>query len=203
MKTTIERNKGFTLIELMIIIVVLGMLVAVGLPRFTSFLEEGRIAATIEEMNAIKSAAKLYQLNTREYPRTVRDLIEAPAWIDPDSAEQKRKNIRWDGPYMDGDYDQIGYDAWGNEYGIYYNESTTGNNGVVVVSGGPFEFDVTGLSGDVDNSGDDSEFGRVIHSFVRFDGVRDLFDREDPDTGTVYGEAFDSINILSIGEASS
>jgi len=129
------KKTGFTLIELMIVLVVLGILVAVGLPRFTSFIEEGRASATNQEMAAIKSACKMYQMHLREMPGKVKDLmvdrgnsvLSGSAW---NSSYQN-----WRGPYMDGDISEICTDSWGQPYEIYYS---TGNPaGYVLYSYGP------------------------------------------------------------------
>ena len=129
------RNKGFTLIELMIVLVVLGILVAVGLPRFTSFIEEGRVSATRQEMGAIQSAAKMYEMHMREMPNKVRDLIVAPPTRADGTAWMAGVEV-WKGPYMDGEEQDVCYDAWGHPYIIYYN-SAAPPYGFVLYSYGP------------------------------------------------------------------
>lgn len=147
-------NKGFTLIELMIVLVVLGILVAVGLPRFTSFIEEGRISATKQEMGAIKSAAKMYEMHMRWMPQKVIDLLEAPT-NRPDGSNWSNVE-KWKGPYMDGEVDDICYDAWGHPYIIYY--STTPPHGYVLYSYGPDGVVSTGADSD------------DITAWLRYDG---------------------------------
>ena len=55
-----KNNKGFTLIELMIVVAIIGILAAVAIPKFTSMLEKAREGATQGNIGAIKSAISIY-----------------------------------------------------------------------------------------------------------------------------------------------
>lgn len=127
------NRKGFTLIELMIILVVIGILVAVGLPRFTSFIEEGRISATKQEMAALKSASKIYETNMRYMPSAPIDLLNTPT--KPGGGNWISGVEVWKGPYMDGAIEDVCTDAWGHPYIIYYSGSNP--YGFVLFSYGP------------------------------------------------------------------
>ena len=53
-------RKGFTLIELMIVVAIMGILIAVAIPRLSKILEAGREGATKGNLNAIRSAVTIY-----------------------------------------------------------------------------------------------------------------------------------------------
>ncbi|MDD2715107.1 MAG: type II secretion system protein GspG [Candidatus Wallbacteria bacterium] len=150
-------KKGFTLIELMIILVVIGILVAVGLPRFNQFIEEGRVSATKQEMSAIKSAAKMYEMHMRVMPQSTYNLMVAPADNYSNSKAPWIAGVEvWKGPYMDGAVEDVCTDAWGHPYIVYYE--TAGPSGFVVYSFGP-----DGLKGTATPNDD-------IKDWLRYDG---------------------------------
>jgi prepilin-type N-terminal cleavage/methylation domain-containing protein len=54
------KSKGFTLIELMIVVAIIGILAAIAIPRFASMLEKSREGSTKGNLGSIKSAASIY-----------------------------------------------------------------------------------------------------------------------------------------------
>ena len=100
------RNKlGFTLIELMLVVIIIGALVAMVMPRLTGRGEQARIAAASADINAnIATSLKLYDLDNGVFPRTeegLNALLSKPA-----SARI------WNGPYLE----RKPVDPWGREY---------------------------------------------------------------------------------------
>jgi len=111
MKATIQSRTavtGFTLIEVMIVVVILGILAAVVVPRIMGNPDEARITVARTDINNITSALSLYRLDTFSYPSTdqgLEALIQRPANL-PSGA-------RWrEGGYLS----QMPKDPWGNPY---------------------------------------------------------------------------------------
>lgn len=118
---------GFTLIELAIIIVVLGIIAAVAIPRFGTLTENARINATKEEMLLIKKAIigdpravsggkyinKGFAGDVGFYPASLSDLACRPDSIAP---YDMHTGIGWNGPYIDSAGQDYLKDAWDYDY---------------------------------------------------------------------------------------
>ena len=105
-------RRGFTLIELMVVIVILGLLAALVAPKFLKSGEEAKVTTTQVQMKNIEQALKLYKLHNSIYPTTeqgLRALVEKP------EVEPVPRN--WKGPYLD----KVPKDAWGNDF-IYVSD---------------------------------------------------------------------------------
>lgn len=102
-------KKGFTLIELMLVVVIIGALVAMVMPRLTGRGEQAKIAAAKADILAnIPTALKLYELDTGDFPPSSEGL--AALFAKPASAEG------WRGPYLE----KKPVDPWGREYKYRY-----------------------------------------------------------------------------------
>ena len=118
---------GFTLIELVIIIIILGIVAAVAIPKYSGLSEQAKKNATLEEMRRIKTAiiGDPQVIAGGEYidrgfegdigwpPSSLRDLVEKPDSIAP---YNKFTRLGWNGPYLDSTEQNYLYDAWGNIY---------------------------------------------------------------------------------------
>ncbi len=71
-----RKQKGFTLIELMIVVAIIGILAAVAIPKFAQMLEKAREGATKGNVGAIKSAVSIYYGdNTGVFPLNLTDVL--------------------------------------------------------------------------------------------------------------------------------
>jgi general secretion pathway protein G len=64
------RTLGFTLIELMVVVVIIGILAAIVVPRFTQAGDDAKVAAAKAQINSLKSALDMYKLKVGDYPST-------------------------------------------------------------------------------------------------------------------------------------
>lgn len=100
------REAGFTLIEVMVVIVILGVLAALIVPRVMSRPDEARVVAARQDISSLLQAVKLYRLDNRRYPSTEQGL---QALISkPSSGPLPEK---WQ-PYLD----KLPLDPWGKPY---------------------------------------------------------------------------------------
>jgi general secretion pathway protein G len=128
-------SRGFTLIEVMVVVVILGILAAVVVPRVMDRPEQARIAATKNNIRAIQSALDMYKLDNHRYPTTDQGL---EALVTPPNSEPKPAN--WN-RYMDN----VPVDPWGSQY-LYLEPGKHGD--VDLFSPGP-----NGRAGDDDDIG--------------------------------------------------
>jgi len=100
------RTAGFTLIEVMVVIVILGVLAALVVPRVMSRPDEARVVAAKQDIASLMQALKLYKLDNRRYPSAeqgLQALVERPAGA-PVPGNWK--------PYLD----RLPLDPWGSPY---------------------------------------------------------------------------------------
>ena len=103
-----RAQRGFTLIEIMVVVVILGILAALVVPQIISRPDEARVAKARQDIRAIESALKLYRLDNFQYPTTeqgIQALVEKPG-IQPEPKNWKP------GGYLD----RVPQDPWGNNY---------------------------------------------------------------------------------------
>jgi general secretion pathway protein G len=99
-----ERGKrGFTLVELLVVIVILAVLAAIVLPKFMDSGKRSKEAALKGDLKLLRNAVTLFQTDTGAYPLTLADLAatSAPAkGLDTNGAQQDIPASTWHGPYV-------------------------------------------------------------------------------------------------------
>lgn len=103
-----RRPAGFTLIEVMVVVVILGILAAIVVPRIMDRPNEARIVKAKQDLRVLESALNLYRLDNFVYPTTdqgLEALSEAPT-IPPEPPHWKA------GGYID----RLPKDPWGRPY---------------------------------------------------------------------------------------
>ena len=77
---TFRENRAFTLIELIVVIVVVGVLAGLAVPRFSNTIEKSRIAEAINILATLRDAQEVYKLENSAYTATVTNLdVTIPA----------------------------------------------------------------------------------------------------------------------------
>lgn len=103
-----QTQHGFTLIEVMIVVVILGILASIVVPKIMGRPDEARATRTQQDIRAIGAALDLYRLDNFSYPSTdqgLEALVTKPGNL-PQGARWKQ------GGYLD----QLPNDAWGRPY---------------------------------------------------------------------------------------
>lgn len=124
-----RQQAGFTLIEIMVVVVILGILAAIIVPRLMDRPDAARITKAKSDIRAIESALSLYRLDNHTYPTTdqgLQALVEKPAnaaaWKEGGYIERVPKDP-WNNPYqylnpgVHGTIDIFSYGADGQEGG--------------------------------------------------------------------------------------
>ncbi|HHJ63526.1 MAG TPA: type II secretion system protein GspG [Aquifex aeolicus] len=76
-----RRKEGFTLIEVLVVLIILGLIAAIIVPRITGRVDEAKIETTKIQMKAVKDALEQYKLDNGMYPTTeqgLKALVEKP-----------------------------------------------------------------------------------------------------------------------------
>ena len=95
-----RQTGGFTLIEILIVIVIMGLLISLVAPTLFSKVSSSQRKTTMAQMQMISTALDTYRLDIGKYPENLQEL-------------RRSDRPGWDGPYMPRD---IPADPWGNPY---------------------------------------------------------------------------------------
>ncbi|TMH06977.1 MAG: type II secretion system protein GspG [Betaproteobacteria bacterium] len=116
LKPAPDRARGFTLLELLVVILIIGLLTGIVAPRFLGQISRSESTAARAQLDAFDKALQAYRIDTGRFPSTgqgLRALVTQPA-----------DEPRWHGPYMQGD---IPLDPWGSVY-QYRNPGMSGRD---------------------------------------------------------------------------
>ena len=104
-KKILDSDSGFTLIELIVVVVIIGLLAGLVLPQFIRQEEKAKLKATRAQIELLGTALDTFRLDIGRYPTTeegLQALRQKPATLD-----------RWDGPYLKKELPE---DPWGKPY---------------------------------------------------------------------------------------
>ncbi len=104
-----EGRKGFTLIEMLLVLVILASLAAVVVPRLAGRGEQAKVTAALSQINVLETALDAFEVDNGYFPQGgngLDDLVEAP-----------RSASDWRGPYLKRG---VPADPWGNDYQYDY-----------------------------------------------------------------------------------
>ena len=127
----IKRKSGFTLMEIMIVIIVIAVLASVAGPMIGNITDQGRASATKSKLTNLKSALISYQGDVGRFPSTSSNLANRIGFCQDNilCTEDEDYNVlvcnvnrvnvknykrKWKGPYMDSEPSDFMYDSWGN-----------------------------------------------------------------------------------------
>jgi general secretion pathway protein G len=100
-----HNRRAFTLIELLLVLVILGVLAGIVVPKFAGRTEQARRAAAVAQIAIFSTALDAFEVDNGYYPKGRNGL--------QDLVQQPREAPNWKGPYLRGD---IPLDPWNNAY---------------------------------------------------------------------------------------
>lgn len=106
--TTFRGQRGFSLVEILVVLVIIGLLVSIVAPNVLQRADEARVQKVQADFKAIETALKLYRLDNYNYPSSeqgIQALVEKPT-LEPAPRNWKQ------GGYLE----QLPLDPWGRQY---------------------------------------------------------------------------------------
>ena len=133
-------RQGFTLLEVMVVVVILGILAALVVPKIISRPDEARVIAAKQDIASLMQALRLYRLDNQRYPTTEQGL---QALVTKPTTSPAPPNWK-----MGGYIERLPKDPWGQPY-QYLNPGVRGEIDV-------FSFGADGVAG---GEGNDADIG--------------------------------------------
>jgi len=106
MKIQTNKNTAFTLIEIMVVVIIIGILAVTIIPQFMGVKEDAKISAAKAQIAELESAVERFYVHMDRYPTADEGL---KVLVDPPADDDNKK---WRGPYIK----QLRNDPWDNAY---------------------------------------------------------------------------------------
>ena len=104
-RTRPHQRRAFTLIELLLVLVILGILAAIVVPKFSGRTQQARVTAAQSQISTFGTALDAFEVDNGYFPKGKNGLS--------DLVQQPRDAQNWKGPYLKSD---IPLDPWGHAY---------------------------------------------------------------------------------------
>ena len=132
-KTGGSGERGFTLIEILIVVGIIAALASMFLPRYLDVQKRSDLAVAKAELATLRTAIVIYRQDTGTYPNSTEDIVTTADWNNFLSTNPGVLN--WKGPYAD----RVTEDPWGQPFlfGNHFDETSDGDPISYVMSGGP------------------------------------------------------------------
>jgi general secretion pathway protein G len=131
------KQRGFTLLELLVVVVIIGLLAAFVAPKYFSQIGKSQTQITKAQIEAFDKALDQYRIDTSHYPSTEQGLVALNV--------QPANEPLWRGPYLKKN---VPTDPWGNAF-VYRMPSTT--------PGREYDLISYGKDGQAGGTGDDTD----------------------------------------------
>jgi len=112
-----NRRRGFTLLEILVVVGILALLAAFVVPSLIGTREDANIKLTKANIDGITNVMELFNLHMGRYPKELKELVDKP--------EDEADVEKWKGPYIDS-LNKL-KDAWGHEFKYLGNEDAKAN----------------------------------------------------------------------------
>lgn len=124
----IRFKKGFTLIEILIVVAVIGILATIITINIVGAQEKAKVSKAVTQVDTVKKAVKMYYADTFDWPSTCRNIANS-SFTQCDNATNAKDPFlvangvaRWNGPYINGGIYNMAH-PWGGDVG-YWKDTT-------------------------------------------------------------------------------
>ena len=122
-RPSLRRSAGFTLVEMLLVLVILATLAAIVIPKMAGRSQQAKVTAAQSQIQSFKTALDSFEVDNGYYPKggNLNDLVNAPNGA-----------TNWKGPYLE----RIPLDPWGGQY-VYDYPGKHNANGFDLTCAGP------------------------------------------------------------------
>ena len=138
-----DRSYGFTLIEMLVVLVIIGLLAGLVGPKLFTKVDSSKVQTAQTQVKMLKGALETMRLDIGRFPTTEEGLA-----LLNESPKDETLRAKWKGPYLD---EALPNDPWGNPY----QYSVPGSNGQ------PFALYSFGADGKKGGEGNDADIGML------------------------------------------